>query len=54
MRIPMLASLAVLAVPVLALASGHPEGGPTADEALKLLKEGSARFTSGAARHPDQ
>jgi carbonic anhydrase len=49
-----LSLLAVLAVPSLALA--HPPGGgklaTTADEALKELKQGNARFVKGqAARH---
>ena len=44
--------LAVLAVP--ALASGAAEAGLSADEALKLLKDGNARYLDGQASHPHQ
>ena len=44
--------LAVLAAP--ALASGTAESGLSADEALKLLKDGNARYVDGKASHPHQ
>lgn len=44
--------LAVLAAP--ALASGTAEPGLSADEALKLLKEGNDRYVGGKATHPHQ
>ncbi|MCL4501091.1 MAG: carbonic anhydrase [Deltaproteobacteria bacterium] len=44
--------MAVLAVP--ALASGTAKSGLSADEALKLLKEGNDRYIDGKASHPRQ
>ncbi len=44
--------LAVLAAP--ALVSGAADSGLSADEALKLLKDGNARYVDGKAGHPHQ
>jgi len=44
--------LAVSACPLCAAAPGGP--GLSADEALKLLKDGNARYVEGKAQHPNQ
>ena len=44
--------LTVTASPLFAAAPGGP--GLSPDEALKLLKEGNARYVEGKARHPNQ
>ena len=48
-------ALLALVFPAVVLAGGHPEAkGPTADQAIKELKDGNARFVAGKPRHPDQ